>query len=243
MKTYKIRPLALSITEVDKPLLTYRCGFGVKLKVPNFFFYIEGAEKNVLVDTSTDAEQAKVTRGLSAENIMTFEQALASIGLKPENIDIVIQTHLHWDHCASTSKCKNAKVFIQEDELKFALSPHPIFALGYKRQFFENSRILTVNGHHEVLPGIELIPVPGHTPGTQAVAVHTEKGKAVISGFCSIRENFEPSESPCGALPVLISGIDVDPQKAYYSLLRVKGIADLIVPMHDTALLDIKSIP
>ena len=56
--------------------------------------------------------------------------------MKPEDIDIIIQTHLHWDHCANTSKCKNAKVIVHEDELRFALAPHPIEAGIYKKDLY-----------------------------------------------------------------------------------------------------------
>jgi glyoxylase-like metal-dependent hydrolase (beta-lactamase superfamily II) len=242
-KKYRIKPLPLSVMAIDKSILTYRMGYGTKIDVANCMFYIEGADKNIIVDTATDAIQAKEIRGFAARNIMSFEQALASVGLKPENVDIVIQTHLHWDHCVNTNKCKNAKVIVSEDELRFCLAPHPVFAPGYRKELIRGSRLFIVNGRYEVAPGIELIPVPGHSPGAQAVAIDTEKGKAVITGFCGIRENLEPSENAPGNTPVLVSGMDHNACQAFDSALRIKGLADILITLHDISLVDGKSFP
>ncbi len=100
-KKYRIKPLPLSVMAIDKSILTYRLGYGTKIDVANCMFYIEGADKNIIVDTATDSIQAREIRGFAAQNIMSFEQALASVGLKPENVDTIIQTHLHWDHCVN----------------------------------------------------------------------------------------------------------------------------------------------
>ena len=133
MKTYRIRPLPLSIIELDMAVFTYRFNYGKKIRVPLTCWYIEGADKNILVDTAADAKLATQFRGFPAEEISTFEDALAGLGLKPDNIDIVVQTHLQWDHCANTAKCKKAKVVVQEEELRTAFAPHPILAPTYKK--------------------------------------------------------------------------------------------------------------
>jgi glyoxylase-like metal-dependent hydrolase (beta-lactamase superfamily II) len=55
-----------------------------------------------------------------------FETALESVGITPEDVDLVIQTHLHNDHCENTYKCKNARVIVQRAEYEFARNPHPL---------------------------------------------------------------------------------------------------------------------
>ena len=182
-------------------------------------------------------------RGFPAEKIMSFDEALAKVGLKPEDIDIVIQTHLDWDHCANTQRCKNAKVLVQEDELRFALAPHPLTGLSYKKDLLIGVNFQLINGYYEVAPGIELIPAPGHSAGTQAVSVQTEKGKAIISGFCSVRENFYPPENVRRLMPVIPPGTHIDIIKAFESTLRIKGMADILIPMHDPTFADVDSIP
>lgn len=243
MGTYRIRPLALISMENDMSNFTYRFNFGKKIQLPVYCWYIEGADKHILVDTGADAKMAMEFRGFPAKEIAPFEDALASVGLKPEDIDLVIQTHLQWDHCANTSKCKNAKVIATEDELLFALSPHPILAPTYKRDLLKDLDFLLVKGQYEVAPGIELIPAPGHTPGTQAVSINTDQGKAIITGFCCIRENFYPPEEVREVMPVIPPGIHLNAVDAFESALRIKGLADILIPIHDLSLVGVKSIP
>lgn len=243
MKTYRIRPLLLMTMELDMGILMYRYKYGTKFQSPAFFWYIEGADRNILVDSSADAELATSHRGFPAKKIMSFEEALASVGLKPDDIDLVIQTHLHWDHCANTSKCKNARVLVTEEELRFALAPHPLTGSSYKKDLLQDLNFVLVNGHYEVAPGIELIPAPGHSPGTQAVAINTDKGKAIITGFCCVRENFEPPEEVRKIMPVITPGTHLNAVDAFESMLRIKGLADILIPMHEPSFIGVKSIP
>ena len=243
MKTYRIRPLLPMTMELDMGILMYRYKYGVKFQSPAFFWYIEGADQNILVDSSADAELAMSHRGFPAKKIMSFEEALASVSLKPDDIDLVIQTHLHWDHCANTSKCKNARVLVTEEELRFALAPHPLTGGSYKKELLQDLNFVLVNGKYEVAPGIELIPAPGHSPGTQAVAINTDKGKAIITGFCCVKENFEPPEDVRKIMPVITPGTHLNAVDAFESMLRIKGLADILIPMHEPSFIGVKSIP
>jgi N-acyl homoserine lactone hydrolase len=243
MRTYRIRPLPLTLMEVDMPTFTSGMNYGRKIRVPLYSWYIEGADDCILVDTGADAKMAVDFRGLPAEEITSFEDALAGVGLKPGDVNLVIQTHLHWDHCGNTYKCKQAKVVVTEDELRFALSPHPIQARMYNRSLLKDLNFVVVSGYTELAPGIELFPAPGHTPGTQAVCINTTKGKAIITGFCSIRETFEPPEEVREIMPVLYPGLAVNALDAFDSALKVKGRADILIPQHDPAFVEVKSIP
>jgi N-acyl homoserine lactone hydrolase len=247
MKTYRIRALPLSSMELDKAVLMYRFHYGQKVQVPNVMWYIEGAEKNILVDTAADAKLATEFRGLPAKEIMSFEEALGSVGLKPNDVDIVVQTHLQWDHCANTQKCKNAKVLVHEIELRFAYAPHPILAPTYKKSLLKGINFVLVKGYQEIAPGIELIPTPGHTPGNMSVAVNTEKGKAIITGFCCLQENFRPpegvSEETREVTPIVAPGIHLNAVDGFESVLLVKGLADIVLACHDPSFLEPKTIP
>lgn len=94
MRTYRIKALPLSSMELDKAVLMYRFHYGQKIQVPNVMWFIEGAEKNILVDTASEAKLATEFRGLPSKEIIPFEESLASVGLKPKDIDIIVQTHL-----------------------------------------------------------------------------------------------------------------------------------------------------
>ncbi|MFC1964237.1 MBL fold metallo-hydrolase, partial [Chloroflexota bacterium] len=156
-KTYRIKPLPLMKMELDKGRFTYLQNYGTKIWVPIFCWFIEGADQNILVDSGASAEEALRYTGNRAENIMSFEEALGSVGLKPEDIDVVIQTHLHWDHCANTPKCKNAMILVSEDELKVARSPHPFMSGPYKKELLNGINFTPVKVPYKVVPGIELV--------------------------------------------------------------------------------------
>lgn len=243
MKTYRIKPLPLSKMEVDAGFLMFRFNYGKKINVPNYCWYLEGNDLKILVDTAVEASMATTFRGFPAEDIMSFEDALAIVDLKPDDIDLVIQTHLHWDHCANTSKCRNARVLVTEEELKSAFSPHPIQAQSYKKELLKDLKFVYVKDWGEVAPGIQLIPVPGHSAGTQAVAVNTDHGKAIITGFCCLKDNFEPPQDIREVMPVIAPGTHLSAIDAYESALRLKGLADILIPVHDGSFVGMESIP
>jgi N-acyl homoserine lactone hydrolase len=247
MRSYRIKALPLSSMELDKAVLMYRFHYGQKIQVPNVMWFIEGAGKNILVDSASEARLATEFRELPAKEIVPFEESLGSVGLKPKDIDIIIQTHLQWDHCANTQKCKNAKVLVQEVELRFAYAPHPILAPTYKKSLFTGVNFVIVKGYQEIFPGIELIPTPGHTPGAMSVAVNTEKGKAIITGFCCLKDNFAPPEGASEEVkeltPVVAPGIHLNAVDGFESVLLVKGLADIVLACHDPSFLEPQTIP
>jgi len=243
MKTYTIKPLPLVKIELDMGVFTYRMNYGKKVWAPVYTWYLTNGDEHILVDTGVQHDFVRAYRKVPAVDVASFESSLASVGLRPNEIRMIIQTHLHYDHCGNTSKCKRAKVVVQEDELKFALSPHPIIANLYHRPFLESVDFVTIRGGCEIVPGIEVVPVPGHSPGAQAVVVATDQGNAVISGFCCMRENFEPPLEVREAFPVLAPGIHTNAMDAFDSVQRVKGLADILIPQHDQCFLDIERLP
>ena len=243
MKTYRIIPLTTIKLQVDMGNFTYRMNHGTQIWVPIIMWYIDGAEQRILVDTGANVSFAHDFRNLNAKNILSFDKALKSVGLRAQDIDLVIQTHLHWDHCVNTSECTNAKVLVQEDELEFANAPHPIMANLYHQPLFNDLNFQIINGRHQVEEGIEVIPAPGHTPGIQAVSVKTEKGNAIISGFCSLKENFPQSKNNKESLPVVAIGTHTDLFASYDSAMVIKGLADILIPQHDPSFINRKQIP
>ena len=240
---YTIKPLILSQVMTDTSVMTYLTYIGQKSVRPYVMWYIEGGEKKILVDTAIEAASYREYHpgfmDFPFEHVQSFRSALQSVNCTPEDIDIVIQTHLHFDHCMNTTKCINADVYVQEEELAFALDPHPIFSILYRKSLYEDLNLRVVKGDSTLLPGIDLLFVPGHSRGCQAVLIQTSSGKVAISGFCTIAENFYPPEdiqttvTPFASAPVIIPGICTDPYQAYESILKVKSSADIIIPLHD----------
>jgi Zn-dependent hydrolases, including glyoxylases len=240
---YTIHPLTLARLEVDRSLMTYRIRTGEKMWIPTNAWYIKGGDKNILVDTSGSCDIISKYFSGNCEDITSFEDALAKYGLTPQKIDIVIQTHLMHDHCINTRKCVNAKVIVQEEELRFAYAPHPILSHSYGKELLSDVRFITVRGNAKITDGVEVLFSPGHSPGCQSVAIETSQGKAIITGFCCIMDNFKPPEEIKERLPVIPLGIALNPIEAFDSALRVKGLADILLPLHDPDIARMGKIP
>lgn len=247
MIKYEIVPLVLADIDVEKSKMMYLTDCGMKITLPVVSFYIRGAPQNMLVDTGASAAfMLRYEPNQPVRDIQSFEEALGKQGLRPEDIDVVIQTHLHHDHIGNTAKCNNAKVILQESELSFALNPHPLFAGVYPQEVIRGLRFEPAKGDTEVAEGIRLISTPGHSPGTQSVAVETAQGTAIITGFCCIEETFNVSAESLKVSPdwlVYTPGCHTDALAAFDSTLKVKGLADILVPNHEPWLRDIEAIP
>ena len=241
---YTIKPLLLGKLKVSKGQMTYFVDWEKEIWIPIVTWYIKAMGQNVLVDTGiSPTDIQRYLYGHPYQEIKSFEQALNSVGITPGDVDIVIQTHLHFDHCGNTHKCENAKVIVQEEELKFAYSPHALFYGSYNLGFLKDLHFSIVSGDREVLPGIKVILIPGHSPGTQAVSFETKKGTVIISGFCCIKENFFPPEAMRLRWPVMAPGVSVNSLQAFDSALKIKGLADIIVPQHDMEFAEREEIP
>ena len=107
---------------------------------------------------------------------------------------------------------------------------------------FEGWKVRLIRGDYEIYPGISILHTPGHTPGTQSVAVNTKEGKAVIPGFCCTFDTFEepakvlPEGHPFAHWEVFSPSIATDLNQAYNSTLRMKTIADVLLPCHGNGL-------
>src|SRR4030065_1238062 len=110
---YTIKPLLLGKFKGSKGQMTYFVDYEKEIWIPRVAWYIKAGDKHVLVDTglSSPAIQ-RYLFGRPYEEIASFEEALNALGLTPGDIDIVIQTHLHYDHCGNTTKCTRAKVIV-----------------------------------------------------------------------------------------------------------------------------------
>src|SRR4030042_489221 len=97
---YKIQPIVVGTKAFDKSMMTYQFGYGEPYTIPIYCWYLEGGDKRILVDTGEYSPlQSKEREKAIGGKIYKFEEGLGRWGLKPEDIDIVINTNLHHDHC------------------------------------------------------------------------------------------------------------------------------------------------
>ncbi len=242
---FKIHPVAVGVRILPKCAMTYNFDCEEKMYLPVFMWYLEGGNKKIIVDTGTmdPFNTNEVQKNLG--KTYSFLEALEMLNLEAEDIDIIIHTHLHNDHCENDSFCENAEIYVQKDEYDFMFNPHPIdfrYDSMLLEDAIEEDRVVLLDGEAEIVDGIRVIPTPGHTPGGQSVVVETAGGNAVITGFCCIMENFYPQPKAKRFMPVIPPGIHIDLLKAYDSVLKVKEEADIILPLHEPSLINRKVI-
>ena len=240
MTTYKIHPIVMGTKVFDMGMMTYQHNYGTPFTIPIYCWYLEGGDKKILVDTGEMRPIQSESREESiGGKIYTFEDGLAKWDLKAEDIDFVIHTHLHADHCENDYKCSNATFYIHENELESIHNPHPLdfrYVEDYIYEIEESGQIEVIrgSGEQEIIPGIRVLYTPAHTKGGLTVLVDTEKGKAAITGFCVIKENFDPPAAVRAMeMEVIPPGTSTNTYDAYDMLLQVRDMADILLPLHE----------
>jgi N-acyl homoserine lactone hydrolase len=238
---WSIHPLDLgTLVGMDKSLFTLRQNHGQAIDTPCLAFVLTGGEKTVLVDTGPcDTKRALAYhRPLVRSSAQELAASLARIGLSPQGIDLVIFTHLHWDHCFSLAALTRARFFVQRQELAYAGDPLPIDRAAYEAgiagvrpPWMEvRERLLAIDAEEEILPGIRTISLPGHTPGSQGVIVETHDGLWAIAGDAvPLYENWNDGD-PARRVP---GGIYQNLFDCYTSFERLAPYGARVLPSHD----------
>lgn len=151
----------------------------------------------VLIDTGIGHKfQGKFEDIYQVKKDIYLEKSLSDIGYKPEDITIVINTHLHFDHCGGNTKINsageivptfpNARYFIQKDEWQAANNPDDRSKASYLKENFlplQTYRQLNlIDGDCKIIDGIEVIKTSAHTFGHQVVIVTSENKKLIYWG-------------------------------------------------------------
>jgi glyoxylase-like metal-dependent hydrolase (beta-lactamase superfamily II) len=112
-----------------------------------------------------------------------IEARLAAIGLEPGDIDIVVQSHLHFDHAGGLEWLTHAPILIQREELSFAKYP-PVYqrSIYVPADFQHDLDWRQLEGDHDIFGDGRLVAIstPGHTRGHQSLMVHLDSGQTVI---------------------------------------------------------------
>jgi N-acyl homoserine lactone hydrolase len=247
MTKYTIHPIVMGTKVFDKSMMTYQYGQGEKYTIPIITWLIKGSDKNILVDTGEMSPiQSKEREDAIGGKIYTFEQGLEKHGLTPADIDIVIHTHLHMDHCENDYKCLNALFYIHEKELESVHDPHPLdyrYLEDYIDDIEDNGQIKVITEGCQIVDGISVAHTPVHTKGGLTVYIETRKGTAAITGFCVIDENYAPPPEIKGMeMDLIPPGTHVDVYQAYDLMKAVKEKADILIPLHEPRFASIESI-
>jgi N-acyl homoserine lactone hydrolase len=151
---------------------------------PNSIHVIEHPEGRVLVDTG----MIDSTPELDAEWGVRFDASTI-----PRDVLCVINTHLHFDHCGGNRLFAGTPIHVQRSEREAARAADYTIPEWVE---FEGATYVEHDGEAEIVPGVRLLPTPGHTPGHQSVLVDTDDGLVVLAGDVGyIWRQFDASES------------------------------------------------
>ena len=226
---FTITPLLTGVRNPDQGIMTYQQGYGNRIWLPIWAFLLQGENKNILVDTGLDENELIIPPGFTEETGLvpkSIEDCLVEAGLQPDDIDIVINTHLHDDHCGNNARFKNCLFYAHHEEIAFCKNPHPLDH-RYDDFFIEETTFEEITSDREILDGLNVLHMPGHTVGSLSVLVETKTGKVVITGFCCNAKNF-PAAGPAVCPGVHINAID-----AWESIQKIKHLNAHIIPMHE----------
>jgi N-acyl homoserine lactone hydrolase len=138
----------------------------------------------VLVDTGCGGPD-KVLNDWRVVNRSVVD-ALAGLDMTPADIGLVINTHLHFDHCGQNAVFAHAPSCVQRAELDRAKRESPEL---YDWFGFMNARWELLDGDVEILPGLSVITTPGHTVGHQCVVVTTSDQADLLIGDAAYTPN------------------------------------------------------
>jgi len=89
-----------------------------------------------------------------------------------------------------------------------------------------------------------MVYTPAHTEGGMTVLIDTQKGKAAITGFCLIMENFNPPPKiRAMEMEVIPPGTVINAYEAYDIMIRVRDMADILIPLHEPKFASVDTIP
>lgn len=205
------------------------------IKLDYFFWLVRSPDRDIVVDIGFTAETAD-RRG--RPHLRSPDQALLDLGVDPAGVELVIMTHLHYDHAGCWAPFTTASFVLQESELAFWTGPHlsrpqmkwlveladleAMVSLNYE------GRLQLINGDAELVPGVSVHRVGGHTPGSQVVRVHTSKGGVVLASDAAPMYENQQTDTPFGILTDVPGSLD-----AFDRMYALAESPELIIPGHD----------
>jgi glyoxylase-like metal-dependent hydrolase (beta-lactamase superfamily II) len=157
---------------------------------------VKSRDKNILIDTGMgDKFSEKMKEIYKVEREANLLRSLSQLEIGPAEVDYVINTHLHFDHCGgNTTKSDgkyvptfpNAQYVIQRQEWFNARNPDEKTKSSYREKDFQPieaaGQVMFVDGDHDVVPGITVLLTNGHTLGHQSVLISAKSGRALYLG-------------------------------------------------------------
>jgi glyoxylase-like metal-dependent hydrolase (beta-lactamase superfamily II) len=156
---------------------------------------VRGGDKTVLVETGVGSKVGRTPGAAGTEGSGVLLENLAREGIRPEDVDIVVNSHLHFDHAGGNTVISEgkpvpafprARYFIQKGEWQVASRPNERTRATYLAENFEPledaRQVELVEGEVEIIKGLRLVPAPGHTADHCLVEVDSGGEMALYVG-------------------------------------------------------------
>jgi len=144
----------------------------------------------------------------------TAAQALGDAGIDPADVATVVLSHLHWDHCYGLTAFPGAEILVQRRELQGAFAPYPeyqtiyeSFELGLRPAWLDVvDRMRPLDGWADLGDGVAVVPLPGHTDGSQGLVVQTAHATwccvgDLLADYANWTGLYRPNGHPTGVIP------------------------------------------
>jgi glyoxylase-like metal-dependent hydrolase (beta-lactamase superfamily II) len=226
---YTIRPLHLGTIWRKKTNMAHNCGVTEILPFPILAYYLESIDKSrrILVDTGGSAPDGKMWLPYERPKEQDIDMALAAIGVRPEEIDAVILTHLHWDHASNNGLFPSAKFYVQRLEYEQIKDPTITELPGFILPLIRQTQYELLDGDVQVFDGISVVLTPGHTRGHQCVLVDTKTDRHIIGGdLVTLLENWNHD-------PKIPNGTFYDLEVITASTNKLVRLEGIMLPGHD----------
>lgn len=205
MTNWVIDVLDCGVIRCPKEALTAGVDVGLLVDLPYLCFLLSDGMHKVLVDCGINERfivDGRAWGNFPAKGgVQYVVNALEKNNTKPEDIEMVLYTHLHNDHTGACHLFKNAKHVFQYDEWRDLVDPLPSMKI---RGDFDQAVIpvlsklecVRIEGDFEIMDGLKMYKTPGHTAGSATYAVTTKKGVYLLTGDTAIlRHNLFPKMS------------------------------------------------
>jgi len=198
-----------------------------------WFWVLQAPGRTVLVDAGMSDERAAAMDGLRFEG--TVLDLLPAIGVDPASVELVILTHLHYDHAGGVGMLPGARLVVQAAERDYWIGGDAA-RVRDEQWLTEQSlldglgdRLEIVTGDVDLAPGLQVALVGGHTRGMQVVRAATADGPVVLASDAShFYENVEGDRA---------GGIFDRYADVFHAFDRIHSLANggIVVPGHDPA--------